>query len=242
MFVGIPNPNAAMPLAKMIIENKDKNEEIPVLYNPQSYSQGKSVDYKKIAFSGSEAPVMQFSGGQAETLRFELFFDSLYAGAEVGGMINKAAFAANSTLPSAASVIDIRDYTKKVYGLTKIEPSVHRPPRLVVKWASLQFRCYLTECQQQFTKFNETGKPIRAILTCVFTQDIEKSKLFGSSPPESPDTTKYHRVQEGDSLWSLAVAEYGRADEWRSIADANGIANPRLLRTGDMIRIPALKK
>ena len=240
MYVGRRNPNAMFPLEKMVIDNLDTREEITVLYNPQSYSQQKSVNFRPVSFTGSEAPLMQFRSGNPEMLTFELFFDSLYAGAEVGGMINKLAFEANSMLPSAASLIDIRDYTKQIYNLAKIEPSVHRVPRLLVSWASLQFQCYLTQVSQRFTKFNEFGKPIRAIVRCAFIQDIQKDKMFGSSPPESPDTTKFHRVEAGDSLWSLAMAEYGDAGAWRAIADANGIANPRLLRTGDMLRIPAL--
>ena len=241
MYVGLPNPNAMIPLEKMVIENQDTGEEITVLYNPQSYIQQKSVEFKSVSFSGSEAPLLQFRSGSPEMLSFELFFDSLYAGAEVGGMINKLKFGANSILSSAASMIDIRDYTKKIYNLAKIEPSVHRVPRLLVSWASLQFQCYLSSVSQKFTKFNEFGKPIRAVLQCAFVQDIDEDDMFGSSPPESPDTTKFHRVEAGDSLWSLAVAEYGDAGAWRAIADANGIANPRLLRTGDMLRIPAIK-
>ena len=243
MYVGIPNPNAMMPLEKMVIENLDTGSEITVLYNPQSYTQQKTVNFKPIPFVGSEAPLLQFRTGNPEILSFELFFDSLYAGSEVGGDFGDGLkFAANSIVSSADSFIDIRDYTKQVYTLAKIEPSVHRVPRLLVSWASLQFQCYLQSVSQRFTKFNESGTPIRAIVKCSFIQDIDQDKMFGSSPPESPDTTKYHRVEAGDSLWSLAVAEYGDAGAWRAIADANGLSNPRLLRTGDMLRIPALVK
>ena len=35
--------------------------------------------------------------------------------------------------------------------------------------------------------------------------------------------------------------EYGQCEQWRVIANANQIENPRLLDTGSMIKLPALK-
>ena len=241
LYTGISNPNATAPLEKMVIVNQDKEEEIAVLYNPQSYKQQKTVKYSRKSPIGSNAPIVQFLYDCGETLTFDLFFDSLYAGAEVGGA-DKDKFADNSVLASIDSKIDIRDYTKKVYNLTKIEPSVHRPPELLVMWSSLQFHGYLSRCQQEFIKFNELGKPIRAILHCTFIQKVDIDKSSSTNPLESPDTTKYRRIKAGDALCSIAVEEYGQAETWREIAKANHIANPRILRTGDMIRVPALKR
>ena len=36
--------------------------------------------------------------------------------------------------------------------------------------------------------------------------------------------------------------EYGQPEQWRAIADANGLANPRLLRSGARLVLPALKQ
>ena len=60
-----------------------------------------------------------------------------------------------------------------------------------------------------------------------------------ANPLNSPDTTKYHTVRQGDSLWALAAQEYGDAGQWRAIAEANGLANPRTLRTGETLVVPA---
>lgn len=238
MYIGIPNPNVVFPLEKMVIENEDAGEEITVLYNPQSYVQSNSVYYSQ-KHVGGNAPIVQYKTGLGENLVFDLFFDSLYAGSEAGGGWDKLKFAANSILPSIANMIDIREYTEKIYNLTRIDPSVHRPPRLNVMWSTLQFGCFLVQCSQRFVKFNEMGIPVRAIVKCVFMRDLDTEELF-NFPNESPDTTKFHRVKDGESLWSLSIAEYGQASDWRSIADANGIANPRLLHSGDMLRVPAL--
>ncbi len=245
MYIGIPNPNVLIPLEKMTIRNLDTKQAekkvIRVLYNPQTYTQMRNVSYSQFNALGSNGPVVQFQSGMGEVLYFELFFDSLSAGMEVGGSVaDRASFAANSLLPSLANQIDVRKYTKKVYDLLEVEPTVHRPPRLKVEWASLQFQGYLASCQQQFLKFDENGKPVRAKLICQFIESLYLDKVLGVSPRESPDTTKYHRVRQGDSLWALSAAEYGQCSQWRVIAAANGMTNPRLLRTGDLIGLPAL--
>jgi len=244
MFVGLPNVNDLVPLKKMKIKlvagkTWDGKKEFEVLYNPESYTQKRAVNYSDRAGLSMDTPITQFSHGNAEILSFSLFFDSLSAGAEVGGtMGDRAGFTANSLLPSAGSVIDVRDYTRRVYELMEIDKSLHVPPLVDLYWGSLNFEGHLISCQQTFTRFNELGKALRARLECVFrgfVGNIEPKSL------QSPDTTKFRTVHQGESLWAFAAREYGDAAAWREIARANGLENPRLLRSGDVISLPALK-
>ncbi len=240
MFVGIPNPNILIPVEKMRITDLDNDETIEVLYNPKSYTRRKRVNYNPVSLLGSDAPVVQFQSGDAEELSFELFFDSVSAGAEVGGSFaDRMKFAGNSLLPTIAGLIDVREYTKKVTDLMYVDSNLHRPPELKVEWASLQFKGFLSECEQNFVRFDEQGRPVRATLQCTFMEHRDNEKLYVANPYNSPDTTKYHTVRQGDSLWSLAAQEYGDPGEWRLIAAANGMSNPRRLRTGEMLIVPA---
>ena len=91
MYIGIPNPNILMPLEKMKIKNLDKSKSIEVLYNPQSYVRSRSVTYAQIPLMGGDAPIVQFQHGTGEVLSFDLFFDSISAGSEVGEGALKAA-------------------------------------------------------------------------------------------------------------------------------------------------------
>ena len=132
MYLGIPNPNIIIPLEKMKITNLDcKNplkKTFEVLYNPQSYVQARSVQYAQIPLLGADAPIVQFQHGSGEMLSFELFFDSLSAGSEVGGTaIDKLKFAGNSLLPSATNLIDVREYTNEIYKLSHVDVNIHRP-------------------------------------------------------------------------------------------------------------------
>ena len=244
MFVGAPNPNILIPVAKMTItpkEGKKAGKKITVLYNPQSYTRQKSVNYQPISLLGSDAPIVQFQSGGMESLQFDLFFDSVSAGAEIGGKLSdRLKFGGNSLLPTITGGIDVRDYTRKITALSYVDSNLHRPPKLKIEWASLQFEGFLAACNERFLRFDEQGQPVRAILSCTFIEHREISKLFVANPLNSPDTTKYHTVRQGDSLWSLAAEEYGDPAQWRSIAAANGITNPRRLRTGETLVVPAL--
>lgn len=242
MYIGIPNPNILVPLEKMTIQPAGKTA-FQVLYNPESYRQSRAVQYAQAMGIGTNVPISQFSGGSLEILQFRLFFDSMSAGSEVGGgLVDRLKFAGNSMLPSLAKMVDVRKYTKKVYSLMEIDPDKHVPPLLKLKWSSLQFTGHLISCKQTFVRFGEQGIPLRAWLDCVFQEFIAPQKATLPRPLESPDTTKYRTVHQGDALWSLAAKEYGQPEQWRSIADANSLANPRLLRSGDRLVLPAIKR
>ena len=228
MYVGIPNPNVLIPVEKMtikVIEGKKKGEEITVMYNPEQYVESRGVNMTKATAFGANAEESQIPSGVSETLSFTLFFDTMSSGSEVGGsMIDKAKFAANSLLPSAAKQLDVRTYTQKIYSLMQFDETIHAVPALQLSWSTLSFVGYLSKCNVTYTKFNEMGKHENA-----------QENAF-----ESPDTTKYRTVMQGDALWAMALKEYGEAKEWRTIAQANGLTNPRRLRTGERLVLPAL--
>ena len=244
MYIGVPNPNILIPLEKMTItvtNGKLKGKKITVLYNPDQYEQSRSVNMNPENVIGGNGQESQIPSGVSETLSFTLFFDSMSAGSEVGGEpLDKAKFLGNSLLPSAAKMIDVRKYTKKIYDLMRFDSSIHAVPPLKLEWASLQFEGYLSQCKVTYTKFNEMGMPVRANMDCVFQQALNLQEDAELDPWESPDTTKYRTVTQGDSLWAMAVKEYGQPEQWRLIAAANGLDNPRRLRSGDRIVLPAI--
>lgn len=241
MHVGLQNLNILAPVTKMKITNKSKGSSFYVLYNPETYTLERSTKYSETAGFAANAPSIQFIYGTTETLKMQLFFDTFSAGDEVGGgKLNSEKFAGNSRQPSVDKRLDVRDYTSQVYDLMLIEPSKHVPPLLKLEWSSLQFEGHLVSCTQNFTKFSESGMPVRATLDCVFKQYIEPGKIAEMEPVGSPDTAKYRTVHQGDALWAFSAREYGQCELWREIAAANGIDNPRMLDTGDIIEIPAL--
>jgi len=57
-----------------------------------------------------------------------------------------------------------------------------------------------------------------------------------ASAPATPST---HVIVAGDTFWDLAKTFYGEGAEWRKLSEANGSPNPRHLRIGEEIQVPA---
>ena len=216
-----------MPLEKALITNTVTGERMPVMFNPEEYTLNRDINYAQAAIPGLSGPVLQFVSGNMQTLDMELFLDT-YEEHRVG----------NTVLNPGRS--DVRVMTRKVTDLMNIEPSTHAPPVLLFTWASLSFTCVLARASQKFTMFLPDGTPVRARLTVSFSEfrnvDLEAKEV----KRETADFTKRHVAGQGESLWSIAAAEYGDARLWRVIAIANSIDRPRPLAIGMPLVLPNL--
>ncbi len=47
-----------------------------------------------------------------------------------------------------------------------------------------------------------------------------------------------HTVKDGELLFDIAKAYYGDGNQWKKIADANGIKKPEDLKSGQVLQIP----
>jgi len=252
MVPGMPNTYAVTPLAKMVISpainvmNKivpDPTEAFSVLYNPQSYQQS------RVAMQ-SQRPVhntgQQFSKMSTyETLSVELFLDTFSANLDVIGTDlmkgpgDALKFEGNSLIPSMKKKLDVRDYVEKIYNLCMPSSDLHMPPLLCLSWGSLDFLCFLQSCEVTYNKFTETGMPVRAIVKCFFVSAKTLVEMSGAF--NSPDTSKFHTLKEGETINSVSMKAYDNPYDWREIAVANNIKNPRTISSGQLLKMPALK-
>jgi nucleoid-associated protein YgaU len=60
------------------------------------------------------------------------------------------------------------------------------------------------------------------------------------NPRNSPDHTKRRTVKQGETLSLIAFEEYDDSAEWRRIADANGIDDPKSVRPGMVLTLPPI--
>jgi hypothetical protein len=205
-----------MELAKATITPKDE-EPIPVLFNPTQYSLDQANSFEEVEIPGLNAPILQYVRGKGRTLSMDLFFDTWEEQA------------------------DVRDHTDRVYGLLDLRGSLHRPPVCTFTWGRFNFPCVVERVGGRFTLFLADGTPVRATLGVTFKEYVEVDRLVRDPPTESADHAKTHLVRRGDTLASIAAAEYGDPAKWRPIAEANRLANPRLLAVGTRLAIPALR-
>lgn len=60
----------------------------------------------------------------------------------------------------------------------------------------------------------------------------------GQVSSTSIEPEKSYTVVRGDNLWNIAVKEYGNGFEWVKIANANRLANPRIIHAGNRFVLP----
>lgn len=209
-------------LEKAIISVRDPDpqkdteiNQIEVLFNPEKYSLEKSATWEE----KGRRKTLEFVGIGRKSFSIELFFDTY----EAGG--------------------DVRDYTNEIVQL--MDPTVEYkgktvPPVCLFSWGGFNFRGIVEKVTQNFTLFLNSGIPVRAVLTVGFKQFSFPSEQARGNPPGDP--TKTRIVKDGETLNAISAREYGDPSLWRVIADANRdqIANPRILRAGTVLVIPAL--
>ncbi len=194
-----------------------QTENIDVMFNPNEYNLTSSNKYSWQKSPGTNLPVGQFISGNAGTLSMDLFFDS-YEKQE-----------------------DVRQYTHKIASLLDVDRALHTPPICRFFWGSLDFKGVMTQVVQRFTMFLDSGIPVRAVLSVTMNQYMTAEEQKAFTPRESSDRTKERVLKQGEQLWMLAAREYENPGEWRSIARANAIDNPRLPETGRKLVVPPLE-
>ncbi len=212
----------ALKKVKVYIEGEKIKENFDCLFNPSEYSITNEKQYTWASPIGVDQPVKQYSGALVPTLDIELFFDTYM------------------TPEEESKKEDVRKYTDKLLKAMSIDAGLHEPPEVRIVWGSLDFKGVITKATHTFTMFLDTGKPVRAKvqLTLKATETLEEQ--LKKTPLESPDRTKHRKMKQSEALWMLAAEEYKDPKQWKVIAKANGIANPRRIHSGQIIKIPSI--
>jgi hypothetical protein len=214
-------------------ETKNGRPGVPInaLFNPERYTLNKGVQIAEIGIPGLDSPVLQFVRGQNEKITLELYFDTT----EFGMVEN---------------VKDVREETGKIYDLVKIDRKTHAPPRCKLTWgesgtgqlfshgSSLPSRCIVESVSEEFNLFSPGGVPLRAKLNVTFREYKTVEEQLQETRKESADRTKIHTVKRGESLSFIAWQQYQDPSQWRRIAEANSLDNPRVCPVGRQLIIP----
>lgn len=226
-----------MELSKLTITPLDKrgqsmtSKAFAVLFNPNTYSISKTVNWHSLSATGPtiartnrmvNAPTLFFAGGGSRLLNLELFYD-------VTEPINDVVSD------------DVRKETNKVVELTRIQKELQRPPAVEVAWGAapparsdFPFTGVVSNLVQRFTLFSSDGKPLRATLTVTVTEFLDPALDQRQTDPEF--TTR--RLKRGDTLSAIAAETYRDPAQWRLIAEANNLNDPRHLDVGRTLTIP----
>jgi hypothetical protein len=218
-------------LARAKIHTLDGEKlSVECLFNPKEYTFAKSNSWPKDAKAAADAPVLNFGGGNPATLSMDLMFDT-YQSARTGGQSK-----------------DVRSaYINDLWKMMSVDPKMKekkknkqgRPPKVQFSWGKAwSFEAVITSLSVTFVLFLPDGTPVRATAKVAFQQVEDKKQLSQNPTSGGTGGERVRTVEEGDRLDLIAHEEYGDTSQWRRIAAANGISNPRDLRPGSTLVIP----
>lgn len=210
--------NAHLELVKPAkVDNLDK---IPLCFNPAELQLAKQNTFAEIAIPGLDVPPLQFVRGVGEKLTFDAIVDT------------------------SDSMEDVRKkYVNPIRRLLDIDSTLHAPPIVKFVWEDFAFVGVFESLNITYTLFSDEGRPVRAKLGIALKQYREQADP--PPPPaknQSSDVEKAHVVQRGETLSGIAEQAYGDGVQWREIARANDIEDPRTLEPGRVLTIPRLVK
>ena len=212
-------------LEKLKIKNEDTGEEFQVLFNPTEYSIDTAAKWQELQKKG-QPPELQYTGTDRKKLAMELFFDTY------------------------EQQTDVREHTVKVAKLLVFNKDRHRTQLATISWgreapggpfADFPFTGVLEGFKQQFTLFKSDGTPVRAKVSVTFLQFTLTVQELKKNEPSSADKTKTYLTKQGDTLSAIAGLFYKDPAQWRHIAVANDVDNPRELPVGVALTIPSFE-
>jgi nucleoid-associated protein YgaU len=209
----------------MEFDPSNPDTTIVAMFNPDKLTVARSVQWQNQSAAKRDNPEMQFTGADPATLTVELLFDTY-----------------DTPLPERAKQ-SVRDaYTDRLTHLTTVEQhgDKHRPPVCRLQWGSqgIFFQAVLQQLQIQFTMFTAGGTPVRATASCTFKQWMANTEDLQNQNLMSSDIAKVWVVKHGQSLPTIAAAEYGDPRAWPIIAEENGVDNPLALAPGTRLVLP----
>lgn len=197
--------------------------EVKFQFNPKEVTITKAAKWeRKPAKKASKAGPPEFSGSEPCKLTVEMFFDA--TGRHDGSVVKavESLFACCVPTPESA-------------GHDKASP-----PLVVLHWGDIaSFPAFVTSVSAKYTLFGSDGTPIRALCS-VALEEMPDEPRRQNPTSGGRSVRRAHQVVAGDSLASLAYAEYGDPGQWRRLADYNGIDDPLRVRTGTVLLLPAV--
>lgn len=193
-------------------------------FNPKEYTVTKAATWTRPTNKGAKNSTKpEFGGPQPQSVQLELFFDDWEGGGDLSADID--------TLLGWLKPSDKSLDSKK-----KPQPEVlHLEGGNTTPLAD--FKGVLKSVSAKYTMFKSDGTPVRAIVT-IALEEFPEEPAKTNPTSGSPMTRRVRVMCAGDSLHSVAYAEYDDPALWRGLALFNGIDDPLRVRPGSRLLIP----
>lgn len=203
-------------------------------YNPKEINFSSEAIIKAVSTgSGTSEPQQQVVGARGSELSFELFYSVF----DVGG----------PSEPKLA-ITDLVKLKNELLALTRPHESTvgpnktPSPPLVDFSWGDLiTDPALVKKVAVTYTHMLPNGTPVRMKAKIDFTGTMKEKK--GTNPTSGGRTNrKTHTLLSGETLASVAYAEFNDAGLWRAIAEENEIDDPMRLTAGSVLLLPSLEE
>ncbi len=191
-------------------------------FNPKELQIQKAAKWeRKPATQAKTAGPPEFKGADPCKLTVELFFDA--TSKDSGGVVAAVEQLFSCCVPTSETV-----------GKKKAMPYL-----VIFQWGrTTSFPGFITQVSAKYTLFSAEGTPIRAVCS------VSMEEMPPGAPRQNPTSgalvaRRSQVMIAGDSLASVAYAEYGEATMWRLLASYNGIDDPMRVPEGTTLLLPA---
>jgi nucleoid-associated protein YgaU len=224
------------------------------LYNPAELSTGQVNRWSDQAQADKNVGQLTFAGGDPQSLKLDLFFDTSADGSDVrrytSALLELMMVINQNRIKSGAAQVEsnfLSTLIQKVKAQTEGAPPptplgpLKAPPLCVFGWGKFRsFEGYIRSVSIKFVAFLPNGTPIRAIANTDLVEYLDESRLAPQNPTSLGLARKTRIVLEGETIDWIAYEEYGDPNYWRHIAQANHLVNPKALPPGLILNLPPL--
>jgi hypothetical protein len=204
---------------------KNDDRTVVVQFNPDTLKVtfANQLQQPKEEGKGGSAGQAQFVGKGTTKLALQLWFD------------------VTAPQPDPAET-DVRKLTQKVAYFITPQPDAKTkgvlvPPAVRFRWGTFQFDGIVDSLDESLEYFSPEGRPLRASMSLSLLQQTIGPYAFGQAGGPSGlgsgsgvGTKPLVAVTAGATLQGIVAA--AGSDDWKAVASANNVTNPRLLTPG----------
>ncbi len=214
-------PSTKGGLVPAALINLSTSERVHFMFNPSEYTLTKQNTWERKATKGKDVPSVTFKQGGAIKLKLQLFFDTY----------------ADST--------DVRLYTDMLWKMMAVDQTKKNaqsdksdPPMVAFEWGKFYFKAIITNISQKFTLFLPDGTPVRTTVDVSLEQvvaegDYEPQPVGNTTAAASQSVT----TTSSDRMDTIAADQTGDSNNYREIAEANNIDDPRNVPPGTQLSV-----
>jgi len=220
-IVPLPGKMTIIPLQETSPIPTPAGPPYVVMFNPETLDHDYVVSYTCTTKQGEEKTYMRFNHVNPQQFRFEFLIDGTGASG------------------------DKREVTAEVEIFKKavqLDGKFHHPPFLLLVYGTFVKTVVLNSMNVKYTMFRKNGTPLRATISCAFTEHSKKLLELLNINFSSPDLTHKRTIVEGKTLPLLCNEIYESPKFYVEAARANGLTNFRRLKAGQELNFPPIEK